>query len=185
MAACPTGLQPVVMRRRGYSLTELLCVLSIAAVLLALALPSWRQPLGSTATRAAASAALTGLALARRTALATGRTATFCLTSDLTHCQLQGREWMLFTNGEAGSPGRRDGGEALLRRWPLPGSVQVTGTRAYAWYLPQPRAASTLTFTFCHPSAPEAMRSVIVSQTGRPRLSRSGPASIPPPSRCP
>jgi prepilin-type N-terminal cleavage/methylation domain-containing protein len=159
------------MRIRGFTLLELLCVLSIAAVLLALALPSWRRPLATAAVRAAASQALSGLALARRTALSTGQAATLCLTTDLTRCDLSGREWMLFSNQDGGSLGRRETGETLLRRWPLPRDVQVSGSRAYAWYMPQPRAAATLTLDFCHPGAPAAHRSVVVSQTGRPRIS--------------
>jgi type IV fimbrial biogenesis protein FimT len=173
------------MRNRGFTLLEMLTVLSILAVLAGLAIPSWRRPLAAASIRAAANQALSGLALARRTALASGRTVTLCLTPDLIRCDLSGHDWMLFANEEGGAPGRRDTGEALLRRWPLPRNVQVSGTRSYAWYLPQPRAAATLTLTFCHPSAPASRRSVIVSQTGRPRLSSGDVPSSPAPSRCP
>ncbi|MEO8309484.1 MAG: GspH/FimT family pseudopilin [Pseudomonadota bacterium] len=173
------------MRTRGFTLLEMLCVLSIVAVLAGLAVPSWRRPLAAAAVRAAASQALSGLALARRTALATGRTVTLCPTADLTRCDLSGREWMLFSNEDGGSLGRRDAGEALLRHWPLPRDVLVSGTRAYAWYLPQPRAAATLTLTFCHPAAPATRRSVIVSQTGRPRVISGDLPNSPAPSRCP
>jgi type IV fimbrial biogenesis protein FimT len=175
------------MRSRGLTLLELLCALSIVAVLAALALPSWRRPLAAASVRTAASQALSGLALARRTALATGHAVTLCLTADLARCDLSGREWMLFSNEDGGSLGRREEGEALLRRWPLPRNVQVDGTRAYAWYLPQPRAAATLTLDFCHPGAPAARRSVVVSQTGRPRISsRDLPSSPGGPQRtCP
>lgn len=175
------------MRTRGFTLLEILCVLSIAAVLVALAVPSWRRPLAAASVRTAASQALSGLALARRTALATGRPATLCLTTDLARCDLSGRQWMLFSNEDGGSLGRREPGETLLRRWPLPSDVQVTGSRAYAWYLPQPRAAATLTLTFCHPGAPAARRSVVVSQTGRPRISSPDLPSNPgsPQTTCP
>jgi type IV fimbrial biogenesis protein FimT len=173
------------MRWRGFTLLELLCVLSIAAVLVALAVPSWRQPLAAAAVRSAASQALSGLALARRTALATGRTVTLCLTSDLSRCDVAGREWMLFSNEDSGSLARRESGEALLRRWPLPREVQVNSTRPYAWYLPQPRSAATVTFDFCHPAAPAIRRSIIVSQTGRPRVNSAALPSNPPTSRCP
>lgn len=175
------------MRIRGFTLLEILCVLAVAAVLAALAVPSWRRPLAAAAVRAAASQTLSGLAVARRTALTTGRTVTVCLTRDFSACDLSGRNWMLFSNEDGGSLGRRESGEVMLRRWPLPGNVQVSGTRAYAWYLPQPRAAATLTLTFCHPAAPAARRSVIVSQTGRPRVSSPGLPSSPldPPRTCP
>jgi len=163
---------------------EVLCVLSIAAVLAGLATPSWRRALAAAAVRAAASQTLAGLALARRMALATGKASTLCLTADLVRCDLSGSQWMLFTNEDGGSLGQREPVEILQRRWPLPRGVQVSGTRGYAWYLPQPRAAATLTLVFCHAGSPGSRRSVVVSQTGRPRLSRDGP-STPAPSRCP
>lgn len=172
------------MRPRAFTLLELLCVLSIVAVLMTLAVPSWRRPMATAAVRAAASQTLSGLALARRTALATGRTVTLCLTVDLARCDLAGHEWMLFSNDDGGSLGRREPGETLLRRWSLPRDVQVSGSRAYAWYLPQPRAAATVTFNFCHPAAPAIRRSVIVSQTGRPRVSSGELPSNPAPNRC-
>ncbi len=119
--------------------------------------------------------------------LASGEAVTLCLTADMTHCDLAGREWMLFRNQEGGSLAQREAGETVLRRWPLPRGVQVGGTRGYAWYLPQPRAAATLTLDFCHPAAPAARRSVIVSQTGRPRVTSPGLPSSPAgsPRTCP
>jgi type IV fimbrial biogenesis protein FimT len=173
------------MRIRGFSLLELLTVLAIAATLLALAVPNWRRPLAAAAVRAAASQTLSALALARRTALATGRAVTLCPTRDMAHCDLAGREWMLFHNEDAGLLNQRESGEALLRRWKLPRDVLLSGSRAYAWYLPQTRAAATVTFNFCHPAAPLARRSVIVSQTGRPRLARPGLPNTPAASSCP
>lgn len=170
---------------RAFSLPELLAVLAIVAVLAGLALPNWGGQLAIAATRAAASQALSGLALARRSALSSGQTATMCLTTDTLRCDLRGREWMLFLNEDAGTLQQRDAGEKLLRRWPLLPDVRVAGTRSYVWFLPQPRAAATVTFRFCHPAAPAAERTVIVSQTGRARISYENPPSIPRASRCP
>jgi type IV fimbrial biogenesis protein FimT len=170
------------MRPRAFSLLELLCTLAIAAILLALAVPAWRAPLAAASIRAAASQTLAGLALARRTALSSGQAATLCLTADMTRCDLAGREWMVFLNQDGGLLNRREADEAVLRRWPLPREVQVSGTRAYAWYLPQPRAAATLSLHFCHPGAPAQRRSVVVSQTGRPRITASAHSGSP---RCP
>lgn len=173
------------MSSRGFTLLEILCALAICAVLLALGMPALRRPLAAAAVRTATSQAMAGLALARRTALASGDTVTFCLTTDLVGCSLAGTQWMVFRNGPTGSAAVRESGEALVQRWPLPRDVEVTGTRAYAWYLPKTRAASTLTWNFCHAAAPEALRSLIVSQTGRPRLSAPARPSSPPPFRCP
>jgi prepilin-type N-terminal cleavage/methylation domain-containing protein len=156
--------------QRGVTLVEMLCVVSISAILLTLATPSWRRQRAETAVVAAAGQTLAGLALARRSALASGHTVTLCLTRNLQTCDLSGREWMLFVNAAGGSLAQREAGEQVSRRWPLPDQVRVGGTRGYAYYLPYPRAAATVTFHFCHPAWPDAGRSVIVSQTGRPRV---------------
>ncbi|MGC4027474.1 MAG: GspH/FimT family protein [Steroidobacteraceae bacterium] len=167
------------MRTRGFSLTELLCVLAIAAVLAALALPSWHRILARAAVATATQQAMAGLALARRTALATGQSVTFCPTADFTRCSFEGRDWMVFINGGGGVLSCREPGETLLRRWPLPRGVRISGSRDHVWYLPQTRSAATATFQFCHRGWPALRVQVIVSQTGRPRISSLPTASDP------
>ena len=173
------------MSARGVTLIELLVTLTIAAVLGALALPNLRRLLADASVTAASNEALAALQLARRTALATGNTVTLCPTVNEQDCNLRGTAWMLFANRQAGRDSRREAGEELLRRWPLPRGVTLNGTRGYAVYLPQPRAATTLTFTFCHTGYPALQRSLIVSQTGRPRVSRPSPTSTAAASTCP
>ena len=170
---------------RGITLVEMLCVLSVLGILITLATPSWRRQRAESAVVAAAGQTLAGLALARRSALASGKTVTLCLTRDLMRCDLAGREWMLFANAESGLLAQREPAERMTRRWPLPDQVRVSGTRGHAYYLPHPRAAATLTFNFCHPAWPAAARSVIVSQTGRPRVVRLGGAGNTEVSTCP
>jgi type IV fimbrial biogenesis protein FimT len=171
------------MHKQGFSLIELLVALAVLAILATLATPGLQRLLAEVAVTAAANQTVSGLAAARRNALTTGQTVTLCPTQNLTNCSFNGRQWMLFANQPGGAEGRREPGEVLLKQWPLPRGISVSGTRGYAAYLPQPRAASTLTFTFCHQTLPSLRRSVIVSQTGRARI--SVPASTPLPARCP
>lgn len=157
------------MRNRGFSLTELLVVMALAAVLLALAAPGFGTQRAAAAVRSAGSQTLAALHLARRLALARGQSVTVCPSADGTRCNFAGDEWLLFANLPGGSESRREDDEPLLRSWRLPAGVMVSGSRGYASFQPRPGAAATVTFEFRHRGAPALARSVIVSQTGRPR----------------
>jgi type IV fimbrial biogenesis protein FimT len=161
------------MRPRGFTLTELLVALAIMAVLLALAVPGLTHQRAEAALRSATGQTMAALHLARRLALARGQSITVCPSPDGQRCGFNGGEWLLFANDPAsGSEASRDADDELLRRWQLPAGVILSGTRGYAAFQPRPGAAATVTFEFRHAGAPEAVRSVVVSQTGRPRLDR-------------
>jgi len=164
-------------RWRGLSLVEMLVAMGIAAVLLTLGVPSLSGLRADWAVRGATAQVLAGLQLARRTALTTGQSVTLCPTTDGRRCGFPSRRWMLFANAEGGSDARRDAGEPVLRQWQLDAAVRVSGTRGYAAFQPQTSAAATLTFVFCHDARPQAGRSLVVSQTGRPRVSPGPPST--------
>lgn len=162
----------------------MLVALTITAILLQLSVPPFARLRARWAVHGATGQILSGLQLARRTALTTGQSVTLCPTGDGSRCSLGSSHWMLFANDPGGSDARREAGEAILREWRLAAQIEVSGTRGYAAYQPETSAASTLTFTFCHHAHPEARQSLVVSQTGRPRLIRDPPSSASHPS-CP
>lgn len=165
------------MKVRGFTLTELLVAVAIAAVLLALAGPTFTRQRAQAALRSASGQTISALHLARRLALARGQSITVCPSSDGQRCGFGGDRWLLFANAAAGTDSRLEGGEELLRQWALPAGVRVSGTRGYAAFQARPGAAATVTFEFRHQGAPGVARSVVVSQTGRPRLIVQGQAS--------
>lgn len=157
-------------RARGFTLTELLVTMAISALLLALATPSFQQLRREAALRTAASQTLAALHLARRLALARGQSVSVCPTVDGQRCAFGGTRWVLFANAPGGSESRLDSGDQVLRTWQLPAGVEVGGSRGYAAFQPRPGAAATVTFEFSYRGSPGAGRSIVVSQTGRPRL---------------
>lgn len=155
---------------RGFSLTEMLVAIAVAALLLASAAPAFSRQRAGAALRSASGQTMAALHLARRLALARGQSITVCPSSDGRTCGFGGTEWLLFANSPSGTDARREGDEELIRRWSLPAGVIASGTRGYAAFQPRPGAAATVTFRFIHRTAPGQARSVVVSQTGRPRI---------------
>jgi type IV fimbrial biogenesis protein FimT len=164
-------------RERGFTLTELLVAMAIAALLLGLAAPGFGRQRANAAVRSAASQTMAALHLARRLALARGQSMTVCPTADGQHCGFGGTEWLLFANEPGGSDSRREEDEAVLQRWSLPAGVRTGGTRGYAAFQARPGAATTVTFEFRHLRTALGGRDVVVSQTGRARMVTRAPGA--------
>ncbi|MFZ4498386.1 MAG: GspH/FimT family pseudopilin [Burkholderiales bacterium] len=79
-------------QRKGFTLTELLAGLSIATLLLALALPRWQGWLAEQRVEAASSRLLSGLAQARAAAIRSGAPVRLCAASAEGSCSTQ-RQW--------------------------------------------------------------------------------------------
>lgn len=158
------------MKSRGFSLLELMVALSIAALLLGLSVPAFIHQRAAAALRSASDQTLSALHLARRLALARGQTVTVCPSADGVSCAFGGARWLLFANDENGTSSRFEPPDQLVRSWQLPHDVVVRGTRGYAAFQPRPGSATTVTFEFTHRRVTGISRSVVVSQTGRPRL---------------
>lgn len=168
----------------GFTLVELLAALAIGALLAALGWPLLTRQRAVAAVAAATNRTLAALQVARQQALSTGHPVTVCPSPDGRRCGFGGAHWLVFENRPGGLDATRDTGDRLLQQWELPPGIQTSGTRGYAVYQPATRSATTLTFRFCHRAYPDVERSVIVSQTGRPRVSRPTPASTPAGRRC-
>jgi type IV fimbrial biogenesis protein FimT len=171
------------LRAAGLTLIELLAALAIGAILMMLAVPVLSRQRAEAAVRAAADRTVAALHLAREQALATGHSQTVCPSADASRCGFGPPGWMLFENLPGGSDSRRETAEPVVQQWRLPQGVLVRGTRGYATYQPGTSAATTLTFDFCYATVPAARRSVIVSQSGRARITRPAAGATPQPCR--
>lgn len=161
----------------GITWVELLCALGLLALLTALGIPSFRDARSNAATLSAANALIAAAHLARSRALLLGQATVLCLSNDGERClETPGAAngWIAFVDRRRGRIAQRDAAEPLLARSDLRGGVTLRGTRAAITYWPTPEAGTTATITVC-PGGPNTYaRALIVSQTGRPRLTRLG-----------
>ena len=75
----------------GFTLIELVVTISVAAILMALAVPSFRSTIQNNRVTGQANEFVTSLTLARSEAIKRGRNATVCISSDGTSCT--GSNW--------------------------------------------------------------------------------------------
>lgn len=164
----------------GFSLTELLIALAIAGILLAMAAPSFSQLRGAALVGGGADHMLAALHFARSSAILRGEPTVLCLTSDGVRCieraDVEASGWLVFHERKAGSPVQLDEGDVLLRSFLLPPHIAVRGTRSAVTFWPAARAGTPSTFQLCNTRRESRGRAVIVSQTGRPRISSERPS---------
>ena len=165
-------------RRTGLTLVEMLVTLTVAGVVLLAGIPEFKRMLASNRMLSEINALVAHLHLARSEAVNRGKRAVLCPSADREQCT-GSPEWhqgyILFVddNGDR----KRDENEALVRvhQRRTPGILITSSvSRRRITYRPDGTApGSNLTVKFCaqhHATPPKA---VILSNTGRPRVSRS------------
>jgi len=168
-----------VRRCRGITLWELIWVLALVATLTAVAAPGFRSLVLDARRTADINAFISAIQLSRSEAAKRGRPVVLCKTADGSTCG--GAEigfdsgWMVFVNVDDIRPPQRAPEEQLLYRH----EPQTRGTiranrrlfefRAFGW------RSTNGTITFCDRRGTAQARAVIVSYTGRPRVSPRGP----------
>src|SRR5262245_19200102 len=164
------------MRRpRGLTLWELLCTLSIAAVVLAGGIPAFRAFVLDARLTADVNAWVLAVQIARSEAAKRGRPVIVCKTDDTRRCGDAALPadagWMVFVNLDDEYPPRRSASEPLLYMHDPAIAGTVVSNRPY-YEFRVGRRSTTGTTVFCVQRGPAAAKAVIVSYTGRPRVDR-------------
>ena len=153
------------MDTRGFTLLELCVGLGLVALLISLAIPSFRVSLRTAAVRTATYELMTGLQQTRGTAIVESWPGVLCLADAAGNCRASGDPapgWRVFLE--------MDSGTRTLASRVLPSGVTVRGTRTRIRFSARALAASAATLTICDAQGVAAPRAIVISQTARARL---------------
>lgn len=157
----------------GFTLLELAATLALAGVLASLSVPGFERLKRQWAVSRSAESLLAGLHAARSQAATRQSPVVLCQNTAMTACTTGSTAfgWQVFGTEHVTSPPRFSPGDALLVVHQLPAGITLQATRTAVTFWPTSRSSSTSTFTVCDARRVAQPRAVIVSQTGRPRLS--------------
>ena len=170
-------------RHRGFTLIELTVTLMAASVLLAWGIPSFREfRLNAERTREV-NQFVQAVYFARSEAIKRNGVVSLCPSPDGLHCGGAGAAWqsgwIVFVNSDRDSPAVREPDESLLhvyQSWP---DGRILANRTTLSFRAFGQSGVTATFTFCDRRGAAAARAVVISQTGRPRVSDRKPSGKP------
>ena len=168
---------------RGATLIELAILLAIGSLLMALAVPNYRDWIADARLATQAEALAATLSRARSAAIRSGQRVTVCKSADRQTCTPAGswdQGWLVFADDDR--DGARDGDEATLHvEAPAPFPVTIAANHPLADYVSytsigHPRLINgglqMGTFVACSPGR-RAIK-VILAASGRVRLDRAG-----------
>jgi type IV fimbrial biogenesis protein FimT len=163
-------------RDNGLTLIELLCVLSILAILGSIAIPTFSALRYDSQRSSAVNGFLHSLLLARSEALKRGSMVSLCASTDAQQCNAGAAEWqrgwIVFANDDFDSPPQRDPEETLLLVHPGWPEGTITSNRAAFSLRSNMQGVINGTVVFCDPRGSDQARALIINNVGRPRLSQ-------------
>jgi len=163
------------MRRKsaGYTLYELLLTLAMIAVLLGLGLPSFSAMTARNRQHVEINALFHAIHLARKESIMRRRVVSICPSRDGASCEPSrdwSTGWLMFENSDKDEPPRRDPGEALLQGHKVAESVRIMANRRGFTLRATQKRATNGTFVVCDRADRVAPKALVVSYTGRPRV---------------
>lgn len=165
--------------QRGFTLLELISTISIAAVLATTAIPAFSGLVQRNRITTEINTFVAHLHYARSEAIKRATRVVMCRSADGLSCgRTEGwhKGWITFADTNANR--ELDAGESMLRveAGEDNGIIITSGQRRRVVYQATGFSPGTNgTYTFCDPDHPEWAKAVILSNTGRPRLSETKP----------
>jgi type IV fimbrial biogenesis protein FimT len=170
-------------RQRGFTLPEVLVTIAIAAVLTGASIPAFRDLRLDAARTREVNQFVQAVHLARGEAMKRNGVVSLCPSTDGRWCTSGTAPWdagwILFANDDRDSPPVRDAGEELLQVYGAWRNGRIVANRTALSFRAFGQSGVTATFAFCDARGSADARAVIISQTGRPRVSARGSSGAP------
>lgn len=161
---------------RGITLLETLVACMVIAILSALAVPAFHEFRLNARRTTHVNAMLRALHQARSNAILRAVPVSVCKSSTGWQCTPEAASWsagyITFANTDRDSPPQVDRGEQTLHVEPRVEQLSITANRNALTYWPVSIAGTTASIVFCDERGTAAARAIIVSYTGRPRISQ-------------
>jgi len=165
----------------GFTLIEIVVTLAVVAIVSLVAFSSLRPLLAENRIVVRVNMLSGLLQMARSEAIRCNTDVVICHSRDGHFCDREddwSENWLVFV--DANRNRWRDAQERIVAFQQAPGNgtraeYRAFGSRHYLTYRPDGRTRTNGTFTICHPGFPALSRAVIVTKSGRPRISREGP----------
>jgi type IV fimbrial biogenesis protein FimT len=158
---------------RGHTLFELLLTLTIASVVLVVAVPSVGAMVARSRQSAEINALFHAVHLARKESIMRRRVVSLCPSRDGRQCQ-PGLDWsggwLMFENRDRDEPPMVDGGEPILQVHASRDSVRLSANRRGFTLRATFLRATNGTFVVCDRAGRIPPKALVVSYTGRPRV---------------
>ncbi|MGD9842636.1 MAG: GspH/FimT family pseudopilin [Steroidobacteraceae bacterium] len=162
-------------RHQGFTLIELMITISITAVLLSMAVPSFTTMRQNSIRRSALNDYWHAIFLARNEAIKRNSVVVLCKSDDGQTCQPTAtdwsRGWLVFDNLDHDEPAQRDDDEPVLKIYPANPKIDISSNRVNFSFRPVAQGAVNGTIVFCDSRGSTEARAIIISHTGRPRQS--------------
>jgi len=162
-------------KSRGYSLYELLMTMTLVAIIIGLGLPSFSGLAARNRLHVEINALFHAIHLARKESIMRKRVVSLCPSVDGLNCE-PGRDWstgwLMFENTDRDEPPYRDKGEALLQAHIVGENVLIMANRRGFTLRATQKRATNGTFVVCDRAERVVPVALVVSYTGRPRVTQ-------------
>ena len=162
----------------GFTVAELLVSLAISAILASLTFSGFTQLVASMRIHSNVNNLVHVLHLARQTAWQHGNDVVLCASANHLQCDPAAdwhEGWLLFSNFDRDNPPQRDPNEPIHQIGQPAQNLEISANRRAFVMRPFSRRSTNGTLAYCDRRTPVAGKAVIVSYTGKPRISATYP----------